>query len=133
MIKCGDLVEIQDRTNVEEFCIDGETYQVLAKDDATLTLTLQDIDGFSKFIIPEIQVKLHEKTLSDSDILQIIHRTDKIWFYKHGCTIEEAYDLAREVAVPQFVKKGNAAWFNAENGNISISTFLKEGEDTETS
>ncbi|MBC1420150.1 hypothetical protein [Listeria fleischmannii] len=130
MIKCGDLVEIQDRTNVEEFCIDGEIYKVLAKNDTTLTL--QDTDGFSKFNISERQVKLHEKTLSDSDILQIIHRTDKIWFYKHGCTIEEAYDLAREVAVPQFVKKGNAAWFNAENGNISISTFLKEGEDSET-
>ncbi|WP_088840670.1 hypothetical protein [Listeria sp. ILCC797] len=130
MIKCDDLVEIQDRTGVEEFCIDGETYKVIAKVDGTLTL--QDISGFSKFNIPEMQVKVNKKALSGSDILHIMRQADTIHFYKHECTIDEAYNFSKKIGNPQFVKSGKIAWFDSNNDNVSITAFLKEGENNET-
>ncbi|EAK9260708.1 hypothetical protein HU838_002908 [Listeria monocytogenes] len=56
MIEVGDTVEVQDRTGVEKYVIDGEIYKVIGLNQGGM-LKLQDNDGFSMIFIPRNQVK----------------------------------------------------------------------------
>ncbi|AKI40168.1 hypothetical protein Y461_02565 [Listeria monocytogenes] len=55
-IFAGDKVEVQDRTGVEKYVIDGEIYKVIGSYQSGM-LKLQDNDGFSEIFIPRNQVK----------------------------------------------------------------------------
>ncbi|HAC2796002.1 hypothetical protein [Listeria monocytogenes] len=55
-IQAGDKVEVQDRTGVEKYVIDGEIYKVIGSYQSGM-LKLQDNDGFSEIFIPRNQVK----------------------------------------------------------------------------
>ncbi|AZU53095.1 Hypothetical protein FORC57_1254 [Listeria monocytogenes] len=55
-IIAGDKVEVQDRTGVEKYVIDGEIYKVIGSYQSGM-LKLQDNDGFSEIFIPRNQVK----------------------------------------------------------------------------
>ncbi|ECL4453118.1 hypothetical protein FTE40_13210 [Listeria monocytogenes] len=52
----GDKVEVQDRSGVEKYVIDGEIYKVIGSYQSGM-LKLQDNDGFSEIFIPRNQVK----------------------------------------------------------------------------
>lgn len=54
MIKIGDIVEIQDRTGVEPYVIDGEKYRVI---DVQESGTLKIADSDTTVFIPQSQVK----------------------------------------------------------------------------
>ncbi|MBC1904048.1 hypothetical protein HCA50_11040 [Listeria innocua] len=55
-IVAGDKVEVQDRTGVEKYVIDGEIYKVIGLNQGGM-LKLIDNDGFSEIFIPCNQVK----------------------------------------------------------------------------
>ncbi|EKB1221280.1 hypothetical protein ONC83_002843 [Listeria monocytogenes] len=55
-IQPGDKVEVQDRSGVEKYVIDGEIYKVIGSYQSGM-LKLQDNDGFSEIFIPRNQVK----------------------------------------------------------------------------
>ncbi|EAC9742599.1 TPA: hypothetical protein K8H41_002994 [Listeria monocytogenes] len=55
-IQAGDKVEVQDRTGVEKYVIDGEIYRVIGSHQSGM-LKIQDIDGFGVIFIPCNQVK----------------------------------------------------------------------------
>ncbi|EAG1008472.1 hypothetical protein ACY2F2_001023 [Listeria monocytogenes] len=55
-IIAGDKVEVQDRSGVEKYVIDGEIYKVIGSYQSGM-LKLQDNDGFSEIFIPRNQVK----------------------------------------------------------------------------
>ncbi|HAC3711294.1 TPA_asm: hypothetical protein GZO50_05080 [Listeria monocytogenes] len=55
-IFAGDKIEVQDRTGVEKYVIDGEIYKVIGSYQSGM-LKLQDNDGFSEIFIPRNQVK----------------------------------------------------------------------------
>ncbi|EAD3596523.1 hypothetical protein ABE798_000501 [Listeria monocytogenes] len=55
-IFAGDKVEVQDRSGVEKYVIDGEIYKVIGSYQSGM-LKLQDNDGFSEIFIPRNQVK----------------------------------------------------------------------------
>ncbi|HHW4424903.1 TPA: hypothetical protein ACUWRN_002899 [Listeria monocytogenes] len=55
-IFAGDKVEVQDRTGVEKYVIDGEIYKVIGSYQSGM-LKLQDNDGSSEIFIPRNQVK----------------------------------------------------------------------------
>lgn len=55
-IMAGDKVEVQDRSGVEKYVIDGEIYKVIGSYQSGM-LKLQDNDGFSEIFIPRNQVK----------------------------------------------------------------------------
>ncbi|EAD7568591.1 hypothetical protein AF829_12705 [Listeria monocytogenes] len=55
-IIAGDKVEVQDRSGVEKYVIDGEIYKVIGSYLSGM-LKLQDNDGFSEIFIPRNQVK----------------------------------------------------------------------------
>ncbi|EAF8589932.1 hypothetical protein A0T49_07700 [Listeria monocytogenes] len=55
-IFAGDKVEVQDRTGVEKYVIDGEIYTVIKLYESG-RLQIQDNDGFSEIFIPRNQVK----------------------------------------------------------------------------
>ncbi|AVU89686.1 Gp55 (fragment) [Listeria monocytogenes] len=55
-IQPGDKVEVQDRSGVEKYVIDGEIYKVIGLNQGGM-LKLQDNDGFSEIFIPRNQVK----------------------------------------------------------------------------
>lgn len=63
-IQPGDKVEVQDRTGVEKYVIDGEIYVVIGSHQSGM-LKIQDNDGFSEIFIPRSQVK---KVVEDVDI-----------------------------------------------------------------
>ncbi|MBC1233654.1 hypothetical protein [Listeria booriae] len=54
MIQIGDIVEIQDRTGVEPYVIDGERYTVI---DVQESGTLKIADNETTAFIPQSQVK----------------------------------------------------------------------------
>ncbi|MBC6169232.1 hypothetical protein [Listeria seeligeri] len=55
-IQAGDKVEVQDRTGVEKYVIDGELYTVIKLYESGM-LQIQDDDGFGEIFIPRNQVK----------------------------------------------------------------------------
>ncbi|MCY45350.1 hypothetical protein DXP67_14780 [Listeria monocytogenes serotype 1/2b] len=55
-IFAGDKIEVQDRSGVEKYVIDGEIYTVIKLYESGM-LQIQDNDGFSKIFIPRNQVK----------------------------------------------------------------------------
>ncbi|EHF2906812.1 TPA: hypothetical protein ACSY7W_02550 [Listeria monocytogenes] len=55
-IFAGDKIEVQDRSGVEKYVIDGEIYKVIGSYQSGM-LKLQDNDGFSEIFIPRNQVK----------------------------------------------------------------------------
>lgn len=53
-IFAGDKIEVQDRSGVEKYVIDGEIYTVIKLYESGM-LQIQDNDGFSKIFIHAIK------------------------------------------------------------------------------
>ncbi|EIW9511445.1 hypothetical protein MHC40_002694 [Listeria monocytogenes] len=125
-IFAGDKVEVQDRTGVEKYVIDGEQFHVLMNNGGLLTV--EDEDGFSSFNIPATQVK-KVKVNSDVKLInELYDQSDAVSFSIYNADTDKAKMFVSNVNKPQFDERNNVKWYSASKGKITATAFLK-GDD----
>lgn len=125
-IQPGDKVEVQDRTGIADWCIDGEQYYVLISNDNLLML--EDTDGFSSFNIPRDQVKKVKEDISHQLLSELYECSDSAKFYIYDTDVDEAISFVSKLGNLVYHEKDNVKWYSANDGKITTTAFLK-GED----
>ncbi|EAE8704149.1 TPA: hypothetical protein ACSY3K_03890 [Listeria monocytogenes] len=125
-IQPGDKVEVQDRAEVAELCVDGEQFHVLINNNGLLTV--EDEDGFSSFNIPTTQVKKMKENRNSQLVNELYEQSDSVSFSIYNADTDKAKMFVSNVNKPQFDERNNVKWYSASKGKITATAFLK-GDD----